>query len=71
MEELFYKKCFLWMANLLEQTYGGSFYMRGLLITLCKGRGSFTNTFSSNLNTRNPNVFLKHGRIGFILEINS
>ena len=41
------------------------------MITLCKGRGSFTNTFSSNLNTINRKVFPKHGGIGFILEVNS
>ena len=44
--------------------------MAGLMIALCKGRGSFTNVFSSNVNTINPKVFPKHGGIGFILEVN-
>ena len=42
----------------------------GLMITLCKGWGSFTNAFSSNLKTINPKVLPKHGEIGFILEVN-
>ena len=45
--------------------------MRGLMIALCKGKGSFTNAFSSNLNTRNLKVFPKYGGKGFILEVNS
>ena len=45
--------------------------MGGLMIALCKGRGSFTNGFSSNVNTINPKVFPKHGGKRFILEVNS
>ena len=29
------------------------------MIALCKGRGNFTNAFSSNLNTINPKVCFK------------
>ena len=54
-----------------EQTYWGLFYMGELRVALCKGRGSFTYVFSSNLNTKSLKVFPKHGGIGFILEINS
>ena len=43
----------------------------GLMITLCKGKVSFINAFSSNLNTINPKAFLKHDGIGFIREVNS
>ena len=45
--------------------------MGELMIPWCKERGSFTNAFSSNLNTVNLKVFPKHGQIGFILEVNS
>ena len=45
--------------------------MVGLMMPLCKGRGSSTNAFSSNLNAINAKVFLEHGGIGFILEVNS
>ena len=45
--------------------------MGELIVALCKGRGSFTYAFSSNLNTKGLRVFSKHGGIGFILEVNS
>ena len=32
------------------------------MIVSCKGRENFTNAFSDNLNTINPNVFVKHCR---------
>ena len=70
MGGLFSKKKFFMRANLFGQTYGGLFYMKGLMIALCKGRESFANTTSSNLNTINPKVFPMHGGIGFILEVN-
>ena len=41
------------------------------MIALCKGKVSFTNAFSSNLNTKNPKDFPKRDGIGFILEIKS
>ena len=41
------------------------------MIALCKGRGSFTNVFSSNLKTINAKVFLKNDGIGFIFDVNS
>ena len=41
------------------------------MVALCKGRASFTDAFFCNLNTVNPKVFPDHGRIRFIIEVNS
>ena len=68
---IFSKKSFSRGHKPFEETYWGLFYMGGLMIALCEGRGSFTDAFSSNLNTTNPKVFLKHGGTGFIFEVNS
>ena len=69
MGGLFSKKGFSCGTNLFGQTCGGLLYMGELKIVLCKVIGSFTNAFSSNLNTINPKVFPKHGGIRFIFEI--
>ena len=42
-----------------------------LMVALCKGKVSFTNAFSSNLNTINPKGFPKHDGIGFTYKVNS
>ena len=67
MGGLFSQKSFSWGDKSFGQTYSGLFYMGRLMIALWKKRGSFTNAFSSN--TVNPKVFLKHGGIGFILQV--
>ena len=71
MGGLFSKKSFSMGDKQFGQTYWGLFYMGGLIITLCKERGSFTNAFSSNLKTIHLKVFPKQGGIEFILKVNS
>ena len=48
---------FLWV-NLLEAVLNG-----GLMIVSYKGKGSFTNAFSSNLKAVNVKIFANHKRM--------
>ena len=66
-----FSKDFSWGDKPLGQTYWGLFYKGGLMIALSNGKGSSTNTFSSNMNTIDPKFFPKHGGIEFIFEVNS
>ena len=61
----------MWDKPFSDKLMGGGSTWGGLMIASCKGSWSFTNAFSSNLNTVNPKVFPKHDGIGFILEVNS
>ena len=65
------KKRFSWGTNLFGKTYGWLFYMGEPMIALCQEIRSFTNTFSSNLNTINPKIFPKHGGIRFIFDFSN
>ena len=60
---LFLKKAFLWGTNFFGKFMGGCFTW-GLRNRSCKEEGeggSFTNAFSSNLNTVNLRIFCDHG----------